>query len=531
MKKVLILCGMFLISTAFAQDDKQKNPGVELPDFVITGKENISIQSSNKIKPDFVPIISEEFIKPVFSPEQLETKDIGNPVKEDLNLFDSLNFYKGRLKVGAGLYTLPEAQVTFSEPFKSGLFNVGLIGFNRRAYVDNSDRYGLTGTAALKYFVGDDSKFLPGSEIKIDGSYGINSYKLFASNFPNIRRSFGLGNAALQFNYLTNKVIVAAVKLEDEFASLNDVTFSENVFKISGMSRLQLSNFAIGVNAKFVSASLENSLFSAASFGYTDLRPFLGLIISDGLKATIGMDFAFYDGKTSFNPYVSLGLKLDKNISMFAEFAPRTEFISAGTFLKRNQYLKADSVTGVFYNLGSNIRAVVKYEYGKYFEVDGGFEYISSQNYPYFAPALTKGEFIIASVAAKRFEGFLNLIFHTGPYGILYGSFSFRDTRDTSNSIVPYNSAIVADLHYSYNINAKFNAGFSVDFRSGSFTDLTNTKKAEGLFDLGLNLGYQVNTKFMWTFEVNNLINRSNYLWDGYKEQPLDVVAGFKYQW
>lgn len=531
MKKLLFVWSIFLLSSAYAQDDKQKNPGVELPDFVITGKENISIQSSNKIQPDFIPIISEEFFKPLFSPEQLETKDIANPVKEDINLFDSLNFYSGRLKVGAGLFTIPEAQVTFSEPFNSGLFNAGLIGYNRRAYVDNSDRFGITGNAALTYFVGDDSNILPGSELKIDGSYGINSYKLFASDFPDIRRSLGSGNAALQFNYLTNKVIIATVKLEDEFASLNDVTFSENVFKLSGMSKLELSNFAVGINAKFLSASLKNFLFSDASFGYTYLRPFIGLSFSEGLKATLGMDFTFYEGRKSFNPYASLGVKLDKNISMFAEFAPRIEFISTGSLLKRNQYLKADSTTGIFYKRGSNLRAVVKYEYGRYFEIDGGFEFTSSKNYPYFAPALAKGEYIVASAVGRRFEGFINLLFHTGPYGILYGSIHFSDTRDTSNNIIPYSPAVVSDLHYSYNINSKFNAGLSLEYISGGYTDLTNTKKTAGLSNLGLNFGYQANTKFMWTLEIHNLINRANYLWNGYKEPPLDVVAGFKYQW
>ncbi len=531
MKKILILFTLFLISTACGQDDKQKNPGVELPDFVITGKENVSIQNSSKIKPDFVPIISEEFIKPVFSPEQLETKDLSNPVKEEINLFDSLNFFKGRLKVGAGLYTLPEAQVSLGQPFTGGLLNAGLNVYNKRAYVENSDRYGAKANASLNYFVDADSKILPGSELKIDGSYGVNSYKLFASSMPTVRRSFGSGRASLQFNYLTSKVIITSVKIEDEFASLNNVTFSENLIKLSGMSKLQLSNFAVGVNAKFLSASLNNSIYTSAAFGFGDVRPFIGLNISDAFKASFGMDFEFYENKTMFNPYASVGIKLDKSISLFAEFAPHTEYLSVSSFLNKNNYLKADSSVGVFLEKRSNFRGVVKYEYGRYFEIDGGFEYTSSSNYPYFEPALSNGEFKLVATEAKRIEGFVNLLFHSGPYGMFYGSVHFSDTRDTLNNIVPYSPALKADLNYSISFSSKYTAGVNVQFISGGYTDLTNVNKVDGLFDLGLNFSYRINEKFVWTFETHNLINRNNYLWNGYKELPLDIVAGFKYQW
>ncbi|MBZ0200681.1 MAG: hypothetical protein K8H86_12490 [Ignavibacteriaceae bacterium] len=531
MKKILIILMLFLVASAFAQDDKQKNPGVELPDFVITGKENVSIQNSSKIKPDFVPIISEEFIKPIFSPEQLETKDLSNPVKEEINLFDSLNFYKGRLKVGAGLYTLPEAQVSLWQPFSSGLFNAGLSAYNKRAYVENSDRFGVRANASINYFVDADSKFLPGSELKVEGSYGINSYKLFASDFPTVRRSFGLGNASLQFNYLTSKILISSIKIEDEFASLNDVTYSENIIKFSGMSKLQLSNFAVGAHAKLISASLNNSIFSNAKFGFANIRPFIGLNMSDAFKATFGMDFEFYESKTIFNPYASIGIKLDKSISLFAEYAPHTEFSSVSSFLKQNGYLQADSSVGLFFDKRSSFRGVVKYEYGKYFEIDGGFEYTSSSNYPYFVPAATNGEFTLVSTDAKRFEGFINLLFHSGPYGMFYGSVHFSDTRDTVNNILPYSPALTANLNYSINFNKKYNAGVTVEFISGGYTDLTNIKKVDGLFDLGLNFGYRINEKFVWTLEAHNLINRNNYIWNGYKEFPMDIAAGFKYQW
>ena len=81
MKKYLILFFLPYVMI-FSQDDKSKNPNVELPDFVITGADVVSIKHAEKIKPDFVSTITNDFILPVHSPEELGLKQLSNPLKE-----------------------------------------------------------------------------------------------------------------------------------------------------------------------------------------------------------------------------------------------------------------------------------------------------------------------------------------------------------------------------------------------------------------------------------------------------------------
>ena len=45
---------LIFIVTAYSQDDK--NPNVELPDFVITGNDVVSVRRVEKMKPGFVAI-------------------------------------------------------------------------------------------------------------------------------------------------------------------------------------------------------------------------------------------------------------------------------------------------------------------------------------------------------------------------------------------------------------------------------------------------------------------------------------------
>ena len=70
---VIVLLITFYIA---AQDS-----GVELPDFVITGKDIVNVGKIQKIPPDFISTISETFLKPVFPSENLQMKEVKTPVK------------------------------------------------------------------------------------------------------------------------------------------------------------------------------------------------------------------------------------------------------------------------------------------------------------------------------------------------------------------------------------------------------------------------------------------------------------------
>ena len=62
MRLKILLILSFSILVVYAQDDKTKNPNVELPDFVITGKSQLNIKKVDKIKPDFISSVNEDFI-------------------------------------------------------------------------------------------------------------------------------------------------------------------------------------------------------------------------------------------------------------------------------------------------------------------------------------------------------------------------------------------------------------------------------------------------------------------------------------
>jgi len=124
MKKNILLFILVLIPIVFAQETHQKDPNIELPEFVITGIERVALPVLPKPKADIVTIISDDFIKPSYSPEELNISTLSDPEKKDADIFQKVNSFYGNVNAGLGIYTLPTGQISLGSPFQNGLINV-----------------------------------------------------------------------------------------------------------------------------------------------------------------------------------------------------------------------------------------------------------------------------------------------------------------------------------------------------------------------------------------------------------------------
>ncbi len=524
---------IFLISiSVFSQQDQKKNPNVELPDFVITGKDVISVQNSKKINPGYVSTLSEQFIKPAFSPEELPIKELENPLKHSINLFDSLNYKNGAFNFGAGLYKLPEAQLFYEGPIEQGIYNLEAGGIYQRAYDKNTDRYGMNGKANLAYFVDNDASFLPGTQLKLHGDYGLTAYKLFASQTPDTKRTKMLGSGSIEVLNNLNEAFNFGIRAKDNLMSIQEETFKENLLNLDAYAKLNLTTLQVGLGVNYKRQNLTNDIFPKSSFSYIALSPTIGMNIGDAVKAKFGFNYAKSDSQDFLSPMASISFKVDKGVSMFAEYSPKAEFYTAGKFLMKNDYFNTADFTNLFVSENSNFGITIKYEYLTYVEVDGGFKFFSSDELPYFASSAKSGKFDIKTTKARSGKAFLNLLFHAGPYGVLYGTVEYRDVRDTSSMMLPYSPQAFASVSYGYNFhNIGLDAEIGLKYNSSSYADLANTISVNSNVNLGMKFSYMFKPNFYFTLKFDNMLNHSNYEWFGYKQTPFDVTAGVRYLW
>jgi hypothetical protein len=532
MKKILIFF-IVIPFICFAQDEKKQDQNVELPDFVITGTEAVSVEKAQKMEPDFGSTISEEFLKPIFSGEQLELRNFVNPIKENISLKDSVQYMNGRFNAGIGSLSMPEADILVTAPFNGGIFEWFAMTDNRMAYISNSDKYNLGGGLNLSLFTKNDSSFLPGTEIKFHGNYDLSSYKFYGSDVnPAQRRTLNGGDVSLNVNNYLDDYFVFASSIENEFNSLKNESFSENFLQLKGYGKLTLSAFNLSCDLILKKQFLTNNTINASQNSFVGIAPKIGLNISETFKTEFGMNYSQSMGNMSFTPYISAALKLDNSISFFGEYSPHADLLSASSFLHQNPYINSLTLYNAYVRYDNSIKLAVKYEYEKYFQINGGFKVLSSAEMPYYKSSNVSGKFDVASDNARILSAFADMLFHMGPLGYFYGNVEFSSTDDTAGYSLPYVPGTSASLIYGYNFsNIKLNSEIKLNYTSGVYTDIPNLIKLKNNLDLGLKFAYQYKPMFIFTLEFSNLLFQDNYKWAAYKEMPFNVTAGISLIW
>lgn len=530
-KYLSVLILFFFSINVFAQNQQKQNPDVELPDFVITGKDIIKVRQAKKIPPDFITIISEQFVKPIFPPADLPVKEIQTPVKGSFDTIDSLNFLRGKVDASIGAYSIPSADFVFTNPFPNGLFEIYANALNQRAYIPNSERYFINGGTNLMLYVNNQSGFLPGTELKFHGDFGTDSYKFFGSDFPLIKRYYNKGSASISVNNTLYKSFNFSLDANDRLSSFRNEKFSENLFNILGSAKLSIQSFNLGFNLNYKKQFITNNFFGNGIFNYIYVQPYIGLDFSKVLKVSLGFNYSKTDTDKSFSPYVGLGINLGNGLTLFGRYSPASEFYGGGHFADENPYFDASNFTNIFEKKKTAFNAVLKYEYFTYFEIDGGFKYYSSDNLPYFSDSLHKGRFELLTTSGKYLTGFINMLFHLGPYGVFYGSAEASSVRNSSNKILPYYPEVKLTLNYGYDFNFGLNAQANLQYYFKQYTDIQNNITLNPYVNLGLKFTYKWRPNFDLILKLQNLTNSKNYLWNNYRELPLDISGGISVKW
>jgi hypothetical protein len=534
MKKYFILTAVISICLNISAFAQASNPNVELPDFIIMGTDRVNVQKAEKIKPDIVTTVTQGFLKPSYSPEELDIKDISNPVKDELSLFDTLNYLGGDLKAGTGAYYMPVGKISYAVPFEHGLFDASAYGSSQREHVKYSDKLSFGGEAALSFFVDNQSEFLPGAQFKLNGGYDYSSYKFYGAAselFKADKRTLNSGTVNFSINDLYSDIFIFGADVKNDFSSLNKEKFSENLINLNGFTKLELANFNLVANVSYKNQYVSDSL-ADNQHGFFGIRPTVGLVFSKVLKAFFGFNYQTVSGNSFFSPYASLAFKFDKNFTLYGQFAPYADFITAGEFLKQNPFLNVQQRRNIFVENQFYIKASLKYEYDKYFQINGGVEIATSDNMPYFSGNQETGRFDVLDTGAKRLKVFMDFLFHPGPFGVFYGTVELnRTTADSVSNYLPYNPLLKSELSYGYNFDFGVSARANLSFNSSSYADLANKVEIDPYYNLGIDLAYKIANNFSLTFSLTNLLGRDNYRWFGYKETPLDFIAGINYKW
>lgn len=525
----IFLFSISLIASSFSQEEGRTSTGVELPDFVITGKDVVKIKKSEKLNPFLISSFSEKFVLPVYSPEEIPVKEISLPVRDDLNLLGFNNFYKGYISGAIGFYSLPDLDILYATPIENGIFRTKLNGFYNRQFVDNSDNYKLAGGADLLYWTDINSSFLPGTQFRLNTDLSTQGYKFYGSNNPTEKRSLSklFGNINIKNEY--NSSFLFKVNVSNNFTSLGGENFKENLIDLSLNTLLRLAFVNVGFSSNYKNVSISNDTSSHKELNYFSIRPTAGFQFTSLAKGSFGFTISRSAQDKFIMPYAELAVKLAPNFTFLGEFNPTAEFYSPANFLSKNPYFDVVKSTNLFIKKSMQYQLTVKYEYQRFFEINCGFKYFSSDSLPYFYEK-EKGKYSLKFSDVKSMTPFVNFNFYPGPYGFFFGSLEINAAQNDTGQTFPYVPTFKLTANYGYTFSEVLTSSLNLIYAGKTYTEINNINKFDNYINLGLSLAYNFDQRFDFFVRFENLLNNKNYFWNNYQEKPFDIILGVKYK-
>ncbi|MCX6168535.1 MAG: hypothetical protein NTX65_04290 [Ignavibacteriales bacterium] len=529
MKKITITIFVLLSSLLFAQTEQQN---IELPDFVITGKQNVNVPIAVKKKPDFISTLSRDFFTPQIAPEELPLLISSDPVPVRPEIKKFNDFVNGTLKVQIGNYSLPVGDLVLNQSYENYLVNARLWGSNIKEYIPNAG-YNNSGVAMRNdVFLSTKSDFLPGAKLKIAADYIRDSYKLFASQTPTLLRETNKGSAIFSLASSYNRWVNFGFELNGNILSLNENKLKETNFSSKGLFEFKQNNFVAGINGSFSMQKLTNNLSGIDSYNFYSTEGYIKVFPDNTLNFILGINYAANSSNSFFAPFGSLEYKLDKGLTLNAGFNPHVEYFNVSDFLKRNIYFNPGLIDNIFSKYTTDFNVLIKYEYEKSFSLSFKGVYSKVSNYFYYDDAVNAGKFDLSVLPdAKIISAGINLKVYPEQYGYIFGNLLYKNASDQFDNIIPYEPELSTSVTYGYNFY--FGLGFKIRYAMAFnvYTDITNSNKLDNYNDISLTLNYEIFTGLKLTADFQNILNRTNFVWKQYQEKPFDVLFGVEYRW
>ncbi len=530
MRKIFLI--ITLIPVMIFSQETNQGQSIELPEFVITGRQTVTVPKALKKKPEPVSIVSPEFFTPSVSTEQFSISDISEPFMPQIILYPGTRYINGQFEVGAGIHTIPIGKFNIQQSFESSVIYANVSGLNINEYENNSQYNETAAGVGAMFFISSDSDFLSGSSISINGNYYQNSYRFFASANPEFERKTQAYNTKLKFENQSSSLFNYNFSTTFENLTFKENNLSEILISPLLDVRFNLGNTALLFGVLFKNQSLKNNLSADANTNYYSTYGKLRFNFAKGITLEAGASYYQSEDTELVTPVAKLTAKLNNNLTLFAEYNPALRNKTYKNFLEHNRYFNF----GITENLSEKdkfkIKGAVRYQFDKYFEINIGGTFSKIDNYLYFGDVTTQGYYDLRTAAGiKRIEGFVNFIFYQGPYGMFYADLNYNSVKFENGNYVPFEPEYKATAFYNYKFDFGFGIEPSLRYYSKLYVNNNNNGQISDYINAAVKGTFNLLNDLEIFVEFQNLLNRNNYIFPGYTDKPFDVIGGVKYNW
>jgi len=529
MKKVLVI--LIVLSINLLAQSDNKNQSIELPAFVITGVQSVTLPTINKNKSEFVPIVGDNFLTPQYGSEDFALMDNTNPIKKQMDLYSTVESYNGLLYIGAGTETLPIGKLDLSFNKNNFLFNTHIYGSDVGEFVPYAG-YNTSGAEVnLSYFINHRSNTFPGMKINVGGEFVRDQYNFYGSDIPTFQRENEQYSGKLDFINQLNKNFIYGVSFSGDYLNMKTEDLQENISEANGILEFRVGVVSFGGKGFYSVQQVNSTQLEKSNFNYFGSDGYLRFNSSDIFDLKIGVHYSQQDTNRIFAPIAVLSIFLEKGVALFLSYEGKSDFYTINDFLHENRYFESVQ-QNIFQKNNSKLNVSVKYDFSDIFEINAGFYSGGFDNYHYYEDLENDNRFSLVPINEVTEKGAIfNVMINTKSYGELFADFEFRSVQDIDGNKIPYKPVFQSSLSYGLFFNFGLYSKIRVTHASKYYSDLLNTNRLPNYINLDFLLKYSIFKTLALTCELQNILNRKNYLFKGYQEKSFDIIVGIEYRW
>ena len=553
---LLIMMPFFLIASLSAQEKKEPAqrdaavpdqtevplPKIDLPEFLITGQETIDLPVSTK------SIFEEDNVYVPGSPMP-GRKDAGinEEVKLQKDFTGPADQMNGKVLGGIGNYTSPYMEGWFGKNYDSGgvLFHANYASSSGQVTDANWQKtgFGMQGD----YLSPQSFGIIAGSRLNGGLNFSGQTYRAYGSAVPSqlrtlndVNLNLGLASRTAASDNLDNALDYSAA-LSWKGTSLDDsVNSSQNDFGVLVSASTRKSDIQLRGSMEYVLSDVSMQIPSTIETHlpeWFDLRFSGEKFLFPELQATLTVQQFIYRGNLSvasgrFYPGAQLRYFMNDAATVYLSIAPTVErntlasLVNSDKYIQNREELRPSEVPFAL-TFGS------EYTFSDKFYGNGFLSYSSVQNFPVFIElnsAKVWDVMYLPKVAVTRLEVEGSYTFTRENSATFAGSLNSTQAKDSSNAVPNIPMFTVSGV-YRRSFSSGIVAEVFAEYFSKRWKDFAHSGANAGYVDVGGKGEYQLLENLRAVMQVDNILDRQYYVWDGYVERPLFISLGVTYTW
>ncbi len=535
MKYVFVI--LFLAANLLFAQQNPPVPGtsskpLELPNFIIEGKEQVDVRTGIKQFPEKPLAMSKENLDSLNSLEKQQSLLL--PPQPLPNKILNSDFKKGYAFAGIGRYAFAKVEAGYEYDYKEySIFGNAGLDYGGE-HVANSGYNKFYLNLFTDYIAPDKFFVFGGSKTRTNLKINNKNYNLYAVENPVERNIFDFdlgiqsdGNYS-NFNFSTGANF-RSLQLSDFLTDSIDAKAFDNLLSGFVMVKNLGNDYELGGKARADLESVRGNgvhYFEAGLFGSYKIA-----------KITVNLEGGIQFGGTSND--VSRGgllIKGSADYQMNEKFTIRgivftgLRKVSYFDLMKINPYAQRGIDVDYIYDTPM-LSGILYYHPLENISLSGGINFGSSDRTPVF-DTLTSDAFILKYERVNKIELFSEGFYRITPKDNVtyFGAFNFS-TLSNNGNIAPYNPLIRLSVDYSRKLmddKLIIEAGF--DYIGQRYADFDNEIALDGYIDIRLKFEYRLLEQLNIQLKLQNLLNSDIYIWQGYKERGLFFGLGAYYQ-